>query len=595
MIGSVRSSRPQTVLTSALTFAALAACAACLSESSDGAGADDDDASVTQALTSPIGSTEGFLGESGVIHIRPHGCGPGSFGQIPGHLDYFIGRNDVGGGCGAPGAAVFEVGLFKMDWATHELNLVGHPFPNGTHISDGRVVTTGYDPSAAEFNGEIWVAWECNLGACAGPFNPTTGKIDPARTNTPISGQIPGSHYSASVPGLFAFKGHLYLYWTAVRRDPTTLKWIDAASRGAELTQESGGLRRLWVKGEHASVPSISSSTKSVWSLGSDNLSNVTADLMGDVFTDGQHVFGVAALGGLNCKYPDSTGTVTGCYRMAISRSLSPLATGMLGGGELLPAQYLPSAGIQYTRLTIFPDGKRYLMGGFGQGWTGGEHPLGTSGTLAIPLPDDASYFKVAPPTSGVREISVTFDQLHNLDGDCTSATIHSSGCVAASARACRESFGYAAGYGPVEASNGNAVIVCMASDLAKAANVPFATLDNYIAACTSPAAALSVSCDAAVSRYCTHEGHVTGSPIMEHSATEASLACLDAPGAHAETVPWAKLTAEVAGCTFASGAHTPESCMTAARRYCRHAGYVSGFGVQEVNATAGQVTCLAN
>jgi hypothetical protein len=247
--------------------------------------------------------------------------------------------------------------------------------------------------------------------------------------------------------------------------------------------------------------------------------------------------------------------------------------------------------GIQYTRLTIFPDGKRYLMGGFGRGWRGGENPLGTSGLLAIPIPDDASYFQPAPARSGVQEISVTFDQLHNLVTDCTSGASHSSACVSASARACRESFGYAAGYGPVEASNGNAVIVCMAGDLAKATNVPFTTLDNYIAACNAPADTLSVSCAAAVNRYCRHVGHETGSPIMEHSSTEAGTSCLDAPGAHSVSVPWAKLTGEVATC----GVNTPEGCMTAARRYCRHAGYVSGFGVQEVSKTAAQVTCLAN
>jgi hypothetical protein len=101
----------------------------------------------------------------------------------------------------------------------------------------------------------------------------------------------------------------------------------------------------------------------------------------------------------------------------------------------------------------------------------------------------------------------------------------------------------------------------------------------------------MTVSCNAAVNRYCRQNGFVSGLEIDESSPTSAQFSCVRACGAAIFSAPWSELNA--ASCSFANAQTQPGICMTAAHRYCVGKGFAVGFGVQEMSASAGQVVCL--
>jgi hypothetical protein len=149
-----------------------------------------------------------------------------------------------------------------MNWDTHTLEYVStlldantgsdptNSFPK-TPIQGGKyVLQSAYDPTVVEYNGELWVSFECwgtgmgSVSSCVGPMSaPGPGStIDLGRTTVVVEGAAtPGAGYAASVPKIFVYGGSPYLFFDAFLTGPGTI-----AQHGVPLEMIGD---RLWAKG----------------------------------------------------------------------------------------------------------------------------------------------------------------------------------------------------------------------------------------------------------------------------------------------------------------------------------------------------------
>jgi len=309
--------------------------------------------------------------------VQRFGCNSDSFGSIPELGNLFIGRIDNTDATTCNNQR-WSLVLARMDWNAHAMTNIGTVLDTShglITLSDGFNIWSAYDASVAKWNGELWVAFECGgpqgfgtAASCVGPLTSNL-KLDTTRTVVVVNGgsAVPGDAtlYSASVPELLAYQGHLYLYWTAVHLTQTT--WLDITGRGIELTQEPGGLRRLWAK-KSSGMPAGSAifpndpSVTEVFGLDpSDSRSNSAADIQ-DVVTDGTSIFFTGGRGGSGCLTP--LGTQPGCYRLTIGKTSTPLGYHAFNH-ELIPDSVLPPNPQEYYRFVYRPDTKgTWLLGG---------------------------------------------------------------------------------------------------------------------------------------------------------------------------------------------------------------------------------------
>lgn len=306
--------------------------------------------------------------------------------QIPGYVDYFIGRRfeDYNLPAGAPtcGAGRQCLELRRMDWKTFGMTVVSHVLELdttlGMTVSDGALVKQAYDPDVVSFNGELWVAFECDAtnisaataSACLGPLD-LSGGIEHAtlvksRTVVVVRAITDGQGYprSASVPKLVVHKGTPYVYWSTARIDGPS--FLELVARGVELGQETSGSHRLLAKrgnGSLGRVDSIGSETSVVWHLGTDARSNRVTDIS-DVASDGTYVVVLGNVGGGDCDSPVPPKTSEGCYRMAISRSTEAIGDGIFDA-DRVPDGDLPSNPPAYPHFFTHPDGSLWLAAHF--------------------------------------------------------------------------------------------------------------------------------------------------------------------------------------------------------------------------------------
>ncbi|MCB9654057.1 MAG: DUF4214 domain-containing protein [Deltaproteobacteria bacterium] len=335
-------------------------------------------------------STQKAVFSSNKSGLSVQGCNSVAFAQLSPGSDRFLGRELTAGGCAGTtwSLTLNRLTNGSMQKVSRILDTTS-PIPvPGTASS----ITTAYDPSTVIFGGRRWVAFECHgvgfgpmAASCAGALSDDGSSVDRNRLSILVDGgntnPYDASVYSASVPKLLVHQGHLYLYWTSVHARYSTGPWLDITSRGIELEIKSTG--RLGIKGRSTAIKPNDSASVEVWGLGSDNRSNSVADMF-QVYSDGQSVYALAAVGGWNkasfptwqtrapgdsreslmCLTPDSP--VTGCYRLAIARSTSPLAVrGFNGTGATyrVADNVLPANPQEYTRLFTYANGTPALMG----------------------------------------------------------------------------------------------------------------------------------------------------------------------------------------------------------------------------------------
>lgn len=328
-------------------------------------------------------------------------CNATSFAQLPGNPSMFIGRrlvtiegklagvsgaNDCSGGDPAneaKGRPFNRWGLVldRFDWKTHRfisatalLDTSIDPRTGQTHalVTGGPMrglrIRSAYDPTVALHDNTTYVAFECTVengskfnvdqtSSCISVYDPNTGKLDMDRTLVILGGIQKGAIGEvAAVPRLLAFKGRLYLYWSALKVGKAVIN--SSAVRGAELTVVNGIPQ---IKGAVGMVRPFDPLSTEVWTLGRDKMSNQIANLMG-FWVDGDSIIAFAALGGRGCN--DPLGKVRGCYRLAAKRSSAPLGQNTFGGGDDVDLG-LPTNPQEYAALVVDPQGRRWLMGHF--------------------------------------------------------------------------------------------------------------------------------------------------------------------------------------------------------------------------------------
>lgn len=327
-----------------------------------------------------------LLAANGLPVSVPGLCNSVAFAQVPGHSDYFLGRlantgkfpqacEDIRRG--------WALGLFKMDWNTHTLNFDRFVLRPPAQISAGSTTVTlgsAYDPSVIFYNNELWVAFECSgpgYGgwSCIGPLDWKKGTIDISRTNIIVSGHDsdPKSpfRYSASVPGIFVFQGHAYLYWTAIQVLKSNGAWQQATVRGMELAQEPGGLRRFWGAASIGKPVPSHDPEHNVEVLGlepADPNLNQFVDFGGGVLVAHDEIYLIAAIGGRGPQGRQtclsSGGTSYGCSRPKMFRSAQPLAKDGFNATTLASPQFPLNPG-GYQRAATAPDGTLKVIGEF--------------------------------------------------------------------------------------------------------------------------------------------------------------------------------------------------------------------------------------
>ncbi|MBK8010292.1 MAG: DUF4214 domain-containing protein [Deltaproteobacteria bacterium] len=336
-------------------------------------------------------STQRSVFTSNKSRLSSSSCNSVAFAQLSPGGDMFLGRELTAGGCAG---TTWSLTLARLTNGT--IQKVARILDTSTPIpvpGTSSSITTAYDPSTVVFGGQRWVAFECHgvgfgpmAASCAGALSDDGRTVDRNRLSILVDGGNANASdwsnvYSASVPKLLVHQGRLYLYWTALHARSNG-PWIDITTRGIELEVKSTG--RLGIKGRGSAIKPNDPSSVEVWGLvDNDNRQNSVADAF-QIYSDGQSVYAIAAVGGWNkasfpgyqtrspgdsreslmCIHPESP--VTGCYRLAIARSNSPLER--RGFNSTDPTRrvadaVLPANPQEYTRLFTYSNGTPALMG----------------------------------------------------------------------------------------------------------------------------------------------------------------------------------------------------------------------------------------
>jgi hypothetical protein len=178
--------------------------------------------------------------------------------------------------------------------------------------------------------------------------------------------------------------------------------------------------------------------------------------------------------------------------------------------------------------------------------------------------------------------ITSTYSALAAENSGCTSGG-WSDYCASAVNRYCQAN-GYVSGYGPVEIPGSGGVVFACTGSKSSLITTSYTELQDVDSKCATNG--WNDYCASAVNRYCQADGYTAGyGPVEIPGNGNVQVVCLNGD-AEDISVSYSTLTAENSGCTNGGW---DVACESAASRYCRSAGYVSGFGPVEIpgNATA--------
>jgi hypothetical protein len=340
-------------------------------------------------------------------------CPSFSFSQVPQSPDLFVGKlkqSKDGRECGGE----LTLALFRLDWTTHVMTLLHTLLP--IPLAHGEsTITRAYDPYVQAFGDDIWVAFECvglhitGTSACIAPLSPDHSRIDTARLSIPIVGRDADERspwrYSASTPKLLAFKGRLYLYWSAIQGEKAPPhRWMSIETRGAEMALDPVAGGTLWVKGRPGrALPSHTpgANVAVMRPVAGHPYSDMSVDTEG-LFVQDDDIIVLSSVGGsgpggeMPCTRPREKSP--GCFRLYITRTTQPLAEDSFSQ-QVLTAPMLPANSTEYPRIVTGPDGRTYLMVNthpVAVAPAPGYGPALPTGYLLIPLPMQSLRFAPA-------------------------------------------------------------------------------------------------------------------------------------------------------------------------------------------------------
>jgi hypothetical protein len=307
-------------------------------------------------------------------------CPSVPFFQVPGQPDLFLGRTVVDPASCVGGPLAWTLALYKMDWATSALHFVKALIDVPTLTPSGFQLKAALDPTAAEYRGEVWVAFECVAGlgdtsSCVAPLDPRTDELDLSRLSAPVRGvKSPSSaeRFSASEPKLVGDNGHLYIYWTVVDHVPSAgvpgSGFRGVTARGAELVESSRGvLQAAGAPDGYLDSTDPNGSVEVLHRRANDSTADALADISDVKVVNGRTLAAVAmggsgSSGDEQCTFALSRSR--GCHHLEIHEAATPLGDGAfdreVSGDVDLP--YNPAA---YARFIVEPDGKVAVIGRF--------------------------------------------------------------------------------------------------------------------------------------------------------------------------------------------------------------------------------------
>lgn len=191
-----------------------------------------------------------------------------------------------------------------------------------------------------------------------------------------------------------------------------------------------------------------------------------------------------------------------------------------------------------------------------------------------------------------VMNLVLTPDEIVASHGDCDpAADSDSRACHAAIHRACAATGCSATGFGVVaeDALETEAAVTCLDGAEGVVVSTTYSTLSAYHAGCTTSTRS-GPDCNAAISRFCSASGLVTGYGPIENSDDTAVIFCT--PGATVLDASYSALLAYDSGCdgsTERAGAR----CTAAFHAWCQSEGFASGFGPLENSGDLAVAACL--
>lgn len=146
-------------------------------------------------------------------------------------------------------------------------------------------------------------------------------------------------------------------------------------------------------------------------------------------------------------------------------------------------------------------------------------------------------------------------------------------------------------GFGPLENSGDVAHYACLVAEPPR--DVTWGTLAGHHSVCNGVDERVGPNCNAAIHRYCTSSGMVSGFGPVFNSATGASIVCLDADFATVVQSTYTELEMIHSGCNQ-STRYGP-ACNAAINRYCNNqtAGR-TGFGPVENSGDVAVIVCVS-
>ncbi len=188
------------------------------------------------------------------------------------------------------------------------------------------------------------------------------------------------------------------------------------------------------------------------------------------------------------------------------------------------------------------------------------------------------------------RIVPSTYTDLVNHHAACDgSGQRIGSECNAAMSRFCRAQECGTTGFGPAENHGDNAYVTCVSG--VEPHVVPFDVLWRHHEGCESPDEAISGPCNAAIHRYCSGRGQLTGFGPVELGPEDMQVVCL-AEAVEVIETRYSILTQQHGPCN-GTDQHIGPDCNAAIKRWCISRGFVSGFGPLEHNGDVLFVACL--